>query len=249
MVAEGILFSKKGNTMFSVNLSALPPIAQQPETKETTLRKNILEKVAIFGILLGSGLILASFFTALTTIPLISGAALTALSAYAFYYLSNIDSSGALIKAADTGNRCMVNFLLFLGANPNANPEDNALSIAAVNGQSEIIKDLLNAGANPNIMDWHNRTPLYEAISQSQDDAVKILLEYGADPQIQTIYIHGRGNSIETALQYQEFFNTPDRDRCIGSDNRTRDERKTASDRIVEMLRPYMQEQAPHPEE
>ncbi len=229
--------------------SAAFPMIQQPQSyigsKETTLRKNILEKVAIFGILLGSGLLLLSLYT---TTPLIIGAVVTALSAYAFHYLSNIDSSHALANAAEASNRCMLNFLLLLGANPNENSRRSPLHVAAARGYSGIIRDLLNAGANPNIADGYNRTPLHEAVTSHQDDAVEILLKHGADPQIREKGISLTDGPIEWSLRNQQFFlNRPNEDHCIVGDQRTRDERKAATDRIVELLRPYMRDPEAQP--
>jgi hypothetical protein len=84
---------------------------QIPQTyirsEETTLRKSILEKVAIFGILLGSGLLLVGFYTSISL--LVTGAVTTALSAYAVHFL--LASSQKLCDAAETANRCMLNLL------------------------------------------------------------------------------------------------------------------------------------------
>lgn len=55
---------------------------------------------------------------------------------------------------------------------------------AAFRGDVETVVDLLNAGADPNFRDEYKRTPLGEAIHALRPGVVKILLEYGADPDL-----------------------------------------------------------------
>jgi hypothetical protein len=117
---------------------------------------------------------------------------------------------------------------------------DYALSEAAAYGNCDEILALLNTGVNPNVKDWYHRTPLYEAVTAFQDEAVQILLQHGADPRIPTRCLEPVENSIERILEAQKTYRKhPGTDLCMGGDKRTREERKAAIDRIVEMLKPY----------
>jgi hypothetical protein len=217
---------------------ALPRI-QQPRTfigsEESTPRNKTLQKVAIFSGLLGLGLMFIHFWI---------GAGVAALSAYAFRYLSKIDSAMSeggyrLVEAANQGNHFKVNLYLVLGANPNVRPEYSPLANAAAHGHAAIIKDLLVAGANPDILTHHHETPLHHAVHAHQDKAVAVLLQHGADPTIRSRNIDPAGTPYDAALRNQQMYQREGEDHSVWPDERTREQRKIASDRIVELLRPY----------
>ena len=209
-----------------------PKIYIGPE--ETTTRRYVLEKVAIFGILLGSGLFLASYF--------ITGLAMAALSGLCYYYLSHIDSPNSsdeypLIQAVKKGNQCLVKWLLLLGANPNIFPQDSALKNGAAFGHTQIVKDLLAANADPNIKNQAQATPLMEAIEMAQDDIVEALLESGADSGLGSVRIYPAVNCIHFAYRERKLRNKhPDSDIHLLSDKRSKIQRSEAADRILEAL-------------
>ncbi|HSX11240.1 MAG TPA: hypothetical protein VLF94_05965, partial [Chlamydiales bacterium] len=76
---------------------------------EVTFRNSTLRKVALFGVLLGGGLLLSYFWI---------GVGVALISGQAYRYISRIDSSQKLIEAADNNSKLKVKILLFLGANP-----------------------------------------------------------------------------------------------------------------------------------
>ncbi len=56
------------------------------------------------------------------------------------------------------------------------------LHLASINGTPEILKFILDNGADIEVRDSSSGTPLYAAAMTGRADSVKILLEYGADP-------------------------------------------------------------------
>ncbi len=56
------------------------------------------------------------------------------------------------------------------------------LHFASTNGTPEILKFILDNGADIEALDCFSHTPLCGAAMMGRDDSVKILLEYGADP-------------------------------------------------------------------
>ena len=101
-----------------------------------------------------------------------------------------------LHKAANIGNRVMVQLLLDRGANPNKAEEngDTPLHKAAMNGHKAVAKLLLKRGAEVNRQDKYGSTPLLSAAHNSfmnRTEMVKILLEGGAMPDI----TDGRGRT------------------------------------------------------
>ena len=52
---------------------------------------------------------------------------------------------------------------------------------AVVNGQKEIVADLLSSGVNPNLKDVHSMTALHHAARSDQSEIVSLLLKNGAD--------------------------------------------------------------------
>lgn len=194
---------------------------------EVTFRNSTLRKVALFGVLLGGGLLLSYFWV---------GVGVALISGQAYRYISRIDSSQKLIEAADNNSKLKVKILLFLGANPNIEPRNSALQRAASNGYCGVVRDLLAAGANPNIRDHFDRTPLSVAADNSQDEAVAILLEAGADKTIRTRGLNPAGTPLDYAIANQRMFQGG-MDASIWTDQRSREQRIVATNRIIEMLR------------
>jgi len=110
-----------------------------------------------------------------------------------------------LFLAAQAGDLYGVKLVIDCGVNPNIQNKDGdtPLHSAALNGKSEVVKLLLEHGADPNIQNKDGMTPLHFATEYSPwhfaaryspwDSAtergylrvVKLLLEHGADPNIQ----------------------------------------------------------------
>ena len=62
--------------------------------------------------------------------------------------------------------------------------EDTFLGEASCGGALDVMRYLLEKGADPNKEGKLNRTPLHRALNNDQAEAVKILLEAGADPRL-----------------------------------------------------------------
>lgn len=95
-------------------------------------------------------------------------------------------SEDQLRQAAYEGNGAKVKEYLEQGVNVNAeDPEGHtALIFAAFYGHSEILMDLLTAGAVVDSRDMMGRTALMYASTGPFPEAVKILLDKGADPNV-----------------------------------------------------------------
>ena len=65
---------------------------------------------------------------------------------------------------------------------------DSSLLVAAAHGDVQQILELLGAGANPNAADHNNTTALHWAASSHNVDAVRVLIAYGADPGVITLF-------------------------------------------------------------
>lgn len=82
-----------------------------------------------------------------------------------------------------------------------------AVALAAQHGQIEILKMLLDAGEDPNRYNpdgWHSHsTPLHQAIASDQPDAVQLLVERGARPDIKDLVYSG------TALAWADYCERP----------------------------------------
>ena len=93
----------------------------------------------------------------------------------------------------------ILKYLISKGANVNyykyyesSTPGETPLSVAAGEGDTEKMEILLKAGANPDgtvtaesdYSDYKSASPLYEAISNNEIDALKMLIKAGADIRV-----------------------------------------------------------------
>ena len=84
-------------------------------------------------------------------------------------------------------NRTIVKILLAAGANFNKTCNHNKLSCLSLIGFTKlpsvmyIVQQLLDAGADPNYRENDNTTPLHEAASYDNLEAIQLLLAAGAD--------------------------------------------------------------------
>lgn len=100
--------------------------------------------------------------------------------------VSNIKGDFPLAIASEKRNKAIVELLLNNGADPNINDGEPLIS-AILGGDFDIIEMLINAGANVNEHKnsrW--KSPLLLASEYSNDTAVKMLLEKGANPNNDT---------------------------------------------------------------
>ena len=81
--------------------------------------------------------------------------------------------------------------LLELGANINARdvagntPLHHCLTSVSNSITRSMARELLNSGADPNTKNRFGCTPLYEPVQAANLDSIKLLLEFGADPDIE----------------------------------------------------------------
>ncbi|KAL8788065.1 MAG: hypothetical protein Q9195_007479 [Heterodermia aff. obscurata] len=137
---------------------------------------------------------------------------------------ANVNSRGQMgsaLHCAISGNQPdAVRLLLQSGANAseitetnkyNDPPWPNALLLASMNGNLEIVKILLDAGADPNEPSilWGNwEWPLHAAAQIGNIDVLQVLLEHGADVDVQAVEdgfsaIHfAANNGHHDALRY-----------------------------------------------
>ncbi|XP_068941062.1 ankyrin repeat family A protein 2 isoform X3 [Petaurus breviceps papuanus] len=104
--------------------------------------------------------------------------------------INHTDEEGftPLMWAAAHGQIAVVEFLLQNGADPQilGKGRESALSLASSKGYTDIVKMLLDCGVDVNEYDWNGGTPLLYAVHGNHVKCVKILLENGADPTIET---------------------------------------------------------------
>lgn len=96
-----------------------------------------------------------------------------------------------LANAVSSGSIPAVSLLLERGANLHgiaARTGDTALHAAVGDNNKEMLEFILKSGANVEIRDSSRTTPLYKAIVNHNEDAVRILFEYGAivEPHIKS---------------------------------------------------------------
>ena len=93
----------------------------------------------------------------------------------------------ALIRAAEYQRKEVVTLLLEKGADVEFIGERHArtaLMEAAGTGNNSIIKQLVEKGANVNAKDYENTTPLHFASMYGHVETVKLLIEFGANPNV-----------------------------------------------------------------
>ena len=103
----------------------------------------------------------------------------------------NSSSEDYLVQSVFSGCTEAVKFLLKAGTDPNQQDANgtSVLGLASVNGFTEIAKLIIDAGADVNLVHINTdvkRTPLMLACKESHEDTVQLLLQSGADPNLQT---------------------------------------------------------------
>ena len=96
----------------------------------------------------------------------------------------------ALMAAANNGHTEIAKILIGRGAKVDAvdHSHRTALLFAATGPFPETVKLLLDNKSNPNVVDnGEHFSPLMHAAAEGNLDIVKILLEYGADPDLKDV--------------------------------------------------------------
>ena len=99
----------------------------------------------------------------------------------------------ALYHSLDCENEELVALLIAAGANVNTHVVSRAIMLAACNfsNSKKILYLLLHAGVELNKVDKHNligQTPLLEAVSYREKETVAMLIEAGADVNVETCW-------------------------------------------------------------
>ncbi|XP_038056775.1 poly [ADP-ribose] polymerase tankyrase-1-like [Patiria miniata] len=95
----------------------------------------------------------------------------------------------ALHAAVEAGNLEFVEIVVTLGCNIHAwttprapeRPRRNALQLAIIGNEVDIVRCLLAHGADPNCRDQQGNTPLHHASAHRDTDIITVLLDNGAD--------------------------------------------------------------------
>ncbi|KAI3391445.1 hypothetical protein diail_7353 [Diaporthe ilicicola] len=90
----------------------------------------------------------------------------------------------ALCQAVQKKNHGVVEQLLDRGVSPDTISEINLLREAVMNRDPESVRLLLLFGADPNSLDKNGFSPLYTATELGYTDGAKMLIKYGADPNL-----------------------------------------------------------------
>ncbi len=94
----------------------------------------------------------------------------------------------AILLAVDRNDLNLTKRLIKMGVNINATYEyssqNTALHLAALRNNPDMIRLLVVSGIDVNIRNSRGTTPLYEAIESKNPEAVRTLLDLGADPEI-----------------------------------------------------------------
>jgi ankyrin repeat protein len=89
-----------------------------------------------------------------------------------------------LCSAVDGGKPQIVEQLLDRGVSPDTSPENLALVRATYTRNIPILTLLLEFGADPDRKDEHGETPLRYACEWNHEEEAKLLMDYGADPNL-----------------------------------------------------------------
>ena len=98
-----------------------------------------------------------------------------------------VDGATSLTYAAEKGLEGVVEFLLQVGASPNAYSKETdatPLICAAMHGHAGCVRLLLGAGADVNVRESNNLAALHYAAVKGHADVVAALLAAGADPEV-----------------------------------------------------------------
>ena len=118
------------------------------------------------------------------------------------------DSSLELLRAIESGNLPLVEEQLWQGANPNSADAAGrtALMYAGINGQTRIMKMLIEKGARVHAVapGFEGTTPLIAAVIFGDPEAVRLLLNYGAD-----VYHRDRNGRSALSWATQRLKNAP----------------------------------------
>ncbi|ROW08371.1 hypothetical protein VMCG_03264 [Cytospora schulzeri] len=90
----------------------------------------------------------------------------------------------ALAQAVQKRNHGIIEQLLDRGVSPDSLQEINLLREAIINRDTESVRLLLLFGADPNTFDKNDCTPLFQASEMGFLEGAKMLVKYGADPNL-----------------------------------------------------------------
>ena len=97
---------------------------------------------------------------------------------------NTVSSKAALVHAVQQQKHKIIEQLLDSGVRPDTGLEVNILREAILNRDANSVRLLLLFGADPNGFDKDGFTPLFSATDGSYLDGAKMLIKYGADPNL-----------------------------------------------------------------